>query len=154
MQKGGNLRVGVVSLIRARLGKGIENRLYRALNAGAGGTGQRANPRAGPDYPPQFAAFHPDRLLVERVDLVEPDDLSLLGQPVAVTGEFFTDHAIGAGDIVDSAIHQVKNHAAAFDMAEEAGTDAGTAARAFDQPGEVGQDKLIIMQSNDTELRL
>src|SRR5262249_37580912 len=94
------------------------------------------------------------RLRIERIDLVEPDDLGLLGQPVALSGEFFTDRAVCARNILKSAIPAMENHATTLDMANKAGTDPGPSARAFEQPGQVGQYKLVVMQPNDTELRL
>jgi hypothetical protein len=102
----------------------------------------------------QIVAFCSDDLGIEGIDLVEANDLRFFGQAVTVMGEFFADRAVSVGDIVERAIDQVKNNGAAFDMAEEAGTDACAFARAFDQSGEVGQDKFLIMQPNDAELRL
>src|ERR1700730_18868285 len=39
-------------------------------------------------------------------------------------------------------------------MPEEASADAGPLARSFDQSGEIGQDKLVVVLPNDAELRL
>ena len=98
--------------------------------------------------------FALDRLGIERVDLVEPDDLRLLGKAVTVKCELVADRAVGAGDVVEGAVDQMKDHCAALDMAEKAGADPDPLARALDQSGEVGQDELLVMQPHDAELRL
>src|SRR5215469_18213681 len=101
MNKRANLCVGVVFLIRTRVVQGVENRLYRVLDPGAGGAGQQASPRTGSGYLLYFAAFYPDRLLIERIDLVEPDNLRFIGEAMAICAEFITDHAVGARDIFE-----------------------------------------------------
>ena len=45
----------------------------------------------------------------------------------------------------------MKNNRAAFDMAEKAGTDTGSLARALDQSGEVGQHEFLVMPAHDPD---
>ena len=86
--------------------------------------------------------------------MLSPTISGFLRKAVTILGEFFADRAVSADDIVESAVHQVKNDGAALDMAEETSADAGPLARSLDQSGEVGQDKLVVVQPHDAELRL
>src|SRR3546814_6172132 len=61
-----------------------------------------------------------DQLVVERVDLVQRDDHRLVDQVGAIGFEFVADDAVAGGDILVIRIDEVEQHAAAFDMAEEA----------------------------------
>ena len=73
---------------------------------------------------------------------------------MTVLGEFCADRAVGTNDIVEGAVHQVNNDGTALDVPEEASADPGPLARALDQSGKVGQDKLAVVQPHDPELRL
>src|SRR6476620_11743061 len=102
----------------------------------------------------QLVAFCGDGLGIESIDLVEADDFRLFGEAMTISGQFFADRAVGVGDIVERAVHEVKNSGAAFDMAEESGADARSFARSFDQSRQIGKDKFLVVQPNDAKLRL
>src|SRR5262249_27988406 len=94
------------------------------------------------------------RVRVERVDLVEPNDFRLFGKAMPIAHEFLADRAVGPGDILYRTVDEVQDYSTALDMAEKAGADARTFARSRDQPGEIGQHKLLLMPAHDAELRL
>src|SRR5271166_2747401 len=103
---------------------------------------------------PQLPELHACRSGIERVDLVEPDDLRLARNTVTVEVELLADRAIGAGDIVEGPVDQVEDHRAALDMTEKPGANSRTFAGTLDQPREVGQHEFLVMQPYDAELRL
>ena len=51
-----------------------------------------------------------DRVGVERVDLVEDDDLGLFGQPLVIGGELAADGLVGGLDVVLRAVDQMDQH--------------------------------------------
>ncbi len=95
-----------------------------------------------------------DRLLVERVGLVQPDDLELAGQAAAIGRELAADHAIGLGHILARAVDQVQQHVAALDMAEEAVAQPGALMRALDQAGDVGQHEFMVVAADHARDRV
>jgi hypothetical protein len=142
------LSLGLI-FIRAFRRNGGEHRVDHVWHAGAGYTGQRMDLSARSDPLLQLAALCARRLGVECIALVEPDNLRFLRKAVTILGEFFADCAVGANDIVESAVHQVKNDSAALDVAEETSADTSPLARSLDQSGEVGQDKRAVVQPHD-----
>src|SRR5438128_1622750 len=102
----------------------------------------------------QLAALLAHRPRIDRVDLVEPNDLRLFSEVVTVAGELFADRPICACDILESAVDEVEDDRATLDMAEKAGADPGPLARPRDQSGQVGYHELLVMQPHDAELRL
>src|SRR5271166_509515 len=102
---------------------------------------------------PQLPELQVCRPGIERVGLVEPDDLRLFGKAVTVEIELLADRAIGAGDILEGAVDQVEDHRAALDMTEKPGANSRTCAGTLDQPREVGQYELLVMHPYDPELR-
>ena len=104
-------------------------------------------PRGAPQLP-ELQTYHPG---VECVGFVERDDLRLARKAVTVEGELLADRAISVGDIFEGAVDQVEDHQAALDMTEKAGADPGTLAGTLDQPGEVRQHELLVMQPHDPE---
>src|SRR3546814_16272023 len=82
------------------------------------------------------------RSVVERVYLVQRDDHRLVDQVGAIGFEFVADDAVAGGDILVIRIDEVEQHAAAFDMAEEAVADAGAFGGTLDQAGDVGDNEI------------
>src|SRR3546814_15513210 len=66
--------------------------------------------------------------------------------------QFPADGAIGAGNILRRAVHQMQQHPAAFDMAEEAVAQAMALMGALDQAGNVGDHELGLVDMDDPEL--
>jgi hypothetical protein len=83
----------------------------------------------------EFRRLGGHRLLVERVDLGEAEQLRLLGQAVAVAGEFRADGAVGARHVLLGAVDEVDQGGAALDVAEELVAQALALVRPLDQPG-------------------
>ena len=73
---------------------------------------------------------------VERVGLVERDDLGLVGQAVAIGFELGAHGLVGLAGVLAGAVDQMQQHAAALDVAEEAVAEAGAFVRALDQARE------------------
>src|ERR1051326_3703235 len=103
--------------------------------AGAADPGERQDRRAGPRGAGERPTFLLHRFRIDRVDLVEADDLRLGGEAVTVTGKLVPDRAVGADDILLGAVNQMQDHRAALDMAEKAGAETGPLAGALDQIG-------------------
>src|SRR6516162_6438094 len=103
---------------------------------------------------PQLPELHARRPGIERVGLVEPDDLPLFGKAVTVDVELLADCAISAGDILDGSVDQVEDHRAALDMTEKPRANSRTLAGTLDQTREVGQREFLVVDSYDAELRL
>ena len=93
-----------------------------------------------------------DLVGVERVDLVEDDDLGLFGQLLVIGGELAADGLVGARHVLLGAVDQVDQHGAALDMAEETVADAGALMRALDQPGNVGQHEIALADAHHAEI--
>ena len=65
------------------------------------------------------------------------------------------DRAVGADDVLLGAVDQMQDHGAALDMAEKAGTEAGSFAGAFDQPRQIGHDEFgVVVEAHDAKLRM
>src|SRR6516164_1571441 len=107
-------------------------------------------PRGAPQLP-ELQTYRPG---VECVGFVERDDLRFARKAMTVEGELLADRAISVGDIFEGAVDQVEDHRAALDMTEKSGADPGTLAGTLDQPGEVCQHELLVMQPHDAELWL
>ena len=90
--------------------------------------------------------------VVDRVGLVECDQLGLVVEAGAIGFELVADGAPGGGDVLDIGVDQVEQDAGALDMAEEAVADPGAFGRALDQPGNVGQDEIDALVADDAEL--
>src|SRR3546814_14615179 len=88
------------------------------------------------------------------VDLVQRDDHRLVDQVGAIGFEFVADDAVAGGDILVIRIDEVEQHAAAFDMAEEAVADAGAFGGTLDQAGDVGDTEFMPLVAADAQLRL
>ena len=104
MNESARLRLGFTRVCASRRDCG-QHRLYHIRYAGAACTGHRKNLSAGPHRLPQQTTLCADRLGIESIDLVEPDDLGFFGEAVTIMGEFFADRGVSAGDIVEGAVH-------------------------------------------------
>ncbi len=108
---------------------------------------------------PLLARFRAARFFVDLgggqgVDLVEADDLALLGKAVTVALQLAA-HGAPIGDhVIVGAVDQMEDRGAALEMAEEAMAKAGAFAGAFDQAGQIGHDELVAMHADHAELRL
>ena len=87
---------------------------------------------------------------VERVGLVERDDLRLVGEAVAVGLELGAHGLVGLAGVLAGAVDEMQQHAAALDMAEEAVAEPGALVRALDQAGNVGEHELARRRSRTT----
>src|SRR5947208_11066555 len=134
---------------------GSSQRAENLRQTGAADPGERQDWRAGPGGAGKRPAFLLHRLGVDRVDLVEANDLGLRGEAVAIIGELMADRAVGADDVLLGAVDQRQDHGAALDMAEKAGTEAGSFAGALDQPRQVDYDEFgAVGEAHDAELRM
>ena len=71
---------------------------------------------------------------------------------MAVIGEFAADRPIGADDVILGPIDQMEDHCAALDMAKEAGAEPGAFAGPLDQPRQVREHELCIIEPHHPEL--
>src|SRR6266404_1730497 len=113
----------------------LGERAQRVLHAGAGRARyqQRGLLRR---------AFQPVLLLLQffradRVDLVQRDDLDFVRELFAIGFQFGAHRLVGLPRMLRGRIHQMQQHAAALDMAQEAVAEPGAFMRAFDQPWNV-----------------
>ncbi len=60
--------------------------------------------------------------------------------------------AVGRRDILLGRVDEVEQHLGPLDVAEEARADAGAFARAFDEPGDVGQHEVDFAGAHDAEV--
>ena len=100
------------------------------------------------------ASFAVEIFLRNCVDLVEGDDLVLLGKERRVGLEFLADHAIGGHRILAGHIDEVKEHRAALDMAEEARAQSMPLVCTFDEAGNVSQHEAVSGGPHDAQLRM
>src|SRR5215472_11986604 len=91
---------------------------------------------------------------IDRVDLVQRDDLDLLGELAAIGLELAAHGLVGLAGMLAGRIDQMQQHAAALDVTEEAVAKARAFMRALDQPGNVGQHELAAVGIHHAELRM
>src|SRR5690348_1167566 len=96
----------------ARLLDRLAERTEDRLQTGAADAGKRQHLRAGANGAQQRPALLLDLRRVERIDLVEPDDLRLVGKAMAIIGQFAADQAVGLDYIFLGAVDQVEDHGA------------------------------------------
>ncbi len=102
----------------------------RAVDALAGR--RRKDERHLSADPLQSLALALEFLLGNGIGLGQCNDLALLGEAGAIGVELAAHEAIGLGGIVLRAVHEMQQHAAALDMAEEAVAEADAFRPAFD----------------------
>ena len=87
------------------------------------------------------------------VGLVEDEELGLFGEAAAVGLELVADGAPGFDGALGGAVDEVEEDGAAFDVAEEAVTEARAFVGAFDEAGDVREDELLgVGEADDAEL--
>ena len=79
------------------------------------------------------------------VGLRQRDDLGLVLEPRAISLHLAADDSIGLGRVVERGIDEMQQHGAALDMTEKAVADACAFMRAFDQPGNVGEHEVGVV---------
>ncbi len=98
-------------------------------------------------------AFLVHRLPVECIGLGEGDDLRLVAEAGAVSGEFGADGQVIRDRVRGRRVDEMKQHVGALDVAEEAVAEAGALVGALDQPGDVGDDQFAPVDAGDAEVR-
>ena len=91
---------------------------------------------------------------VNRVDLVQRDDLDLVGEMSLIGFELGAHRLVGLAGVLAGRVDQMQQHAAALDMAEEAVAEAGAFMRALDQAGNIRQHEFAAVGIHDAELRM
>ena len=94
------------------------------------------------------------RLLVDRVDLGERDDLGLVGQAFAISRELAADGAVIRAGVFARRVDEVDERAATLDMTEETIAEPLALVRALDEAGNVGEDEIPPVDANDAEARM
>ena len=106
-----------------------------------------------------LSTFQPRELLLQllrrqRIRLVERDDLDLVGEAIAVSFEFVAHRLVGFARVFAGAVDDVQQHAAALDMAEEAVAEPDAVVRALDQPRQIREHEVAIVDAHHAELRM
>ena len=91
---------------------------------------------------------------VDRIDLVQCDDLDLVGELSVIGLELGAHGLVGLAGMLAGRIDQMQQHAAALDMAEEAVAEARAFMRALDQPGNIREHEFAAVGIHDAELRM
>src|SRR5205814_2082411 len=89
-----------------------------------------------------------------RIDLVEADDLRLLGELGAIGLEFLADHPIGLDAIVSCHIDEMQEHGAAFNVPQEPVPKTVALMGPFDQSRNVGKDEAGARRPHHAKLRM
>jgi hypothetical protein len=89
-------------------------------------------------------------LLVEGVDLVQGQDLGLVGQLVAIGFQLAPDRLVGAGDVLLRGVDQVDQGGRAFDVAQEPGAQAGAYDAPSIRPGMSARTKRSLLDRSTT----
>ena len=95
-----------------------------------------------------------ERRLVHRVDLRQRDDLGLFVEPRAIGGKLAAHRAVVGAGVRARRVDQMRQSAAALDMAEEPVAEAVALVRALDEAGNVGEHEVAPVDLDDAEARV
>src|SRR5882757_1826762 len=87
-----------------------------------------------------------------RVDLVERDDLDLVGELPLIGLEFGSNRLVGLAGMFAGRVDEMQQHAAALDMAQKPVAEAGAFVGALDQTRNIRQHEFTAVRIHDAKL--
>ena len=146
---------------RPRLALAVAARSPSITLISARSTSGTPAPRRAGQHQRRFlrGALQPRDLLLEllgreRVGLAERDDLRLVGEAMAIGLELVAHGLVVLAGVLAGAVDEMQQHTAALDMAEEAVAEPDAFMRVLDQPGQIGEHELALVDAHDAELRM
>src|SRR5258708_3576993 len=131
----------------------VDHPQQRAQHVGHARTGRRRNDERrlfGGALEPRSVSFQ--LLRRQRIGLVERHHLGLLAEPLAIGLKLRAHGLVRDPGVLDCAVDEMQEHAAALDVAEEAVTQSRAFVGALDQARNIGEYELAAVDLDHAEL--